>query len=95
MPIETSFSELEGNLNEYLDRVVDDAEVLYVRRPNGKNIAMISADQMSSFLETRYLLASPANAERLRTALRSARQGRGRQMTVDELRAEVGLDSKE
>jgi antitoxin YefM len=95
MAIETSYSEVQDRLDEYMDRVVDDSEVLFLKRANGKNIAMISADQMSSFLETRYLLASPANAERLRTALRSAREGGGRRMTVDELRAEVGLDTEE
>jgi antitoxin YefM len=91
MAIETSYSEVQGHPDEYMDRVVDDAEVLYVRRPNGKNIATIGADELSSMLETRYLLASPENAERLIEALHDAREGRGNRMSLDELRTEVGL----
>ncbi len=40
---------------------------------------------------TAHLLASPRNAGRLQTALARARKGKGKPMTVEELRASVGL----
>ncbi len=41
--------------------------------------------------DTEYLLASPANAERLRAALRSSLAGEGTIMSVEELRSRAGL----
>ncbi|HEV3049949.1 MAG TPA: hypothetical protein VGX50_06560 [Longimicrobium sp.] len=40
-----------------------------------------------------YLFSSPANARRLREAIDDSKAGRGRVMTIEELRREVGLDS--
>jgi hypothetical protein len=41
--------------------------------------------------ETAYLLGSPENAERLLAALEEAARGEGVVMTLDELRAYIGL----
>jgi antitoxin YefM len=43
-------------------------------------------------METAYLLRSPKNAERLLSALARAQRKEGTPQTIDELRAEVGLD---
>jgi len=43
--------------------------------------------------ETTYLLRSPANADRLLTALTRAQAGTTEPQSLDELRREVGLDS--
>jgi len=53
---------------------------------------MISAEELSSILETAYLLRSPQNAERLLSALARGLKNQPAPMTVDELRREVGLD---
>jgi len=45
-------------------------------------------------LEADYLLRSPANAERLLTALARAQAGKTESQTVDELRREVGLSEE-
>ena len=47
--------------------------------------------ELASLLETRYLLQSPRNAERLLAALARAQQGTAAAQSVDELRTEVGL----
>lgn len=39
-----------------------------------------------------YLFSSPANAERLRAAIRDSLAGKGRPFTVEQLRAEFGLE---
>lgn len=41
--------------------------------------------------ETDHLLRSPENARRIMEALREIRSGRGRRMSIEELRKEVGL----
>jgi antitoxin YefM len=75
-----------------LDRVTDDREVLVVKRRRGqRDVAIIAADELSSLMETAYLLRSPKNAERLLGALKRAENGEGTVETVEELRKSVGL----
>jgi antitoxin YefM len=89
--VETSYSSLRANLASVLDRVVNDGEVVIVRRKRGKPVAMIPADELSGLLETAHLLRSPKNAERLLKALQSSKRGRSKPQSVDKLRAEMGL----
>ena len=69
MAIETTYTALREKLASYLDRVTDDREVVVVRRRGARDVAIISADELSSLTETEYLLRSPKNAERLLGAL--------------------------
>jgi len=91
MALETTYSAARGNFARLLDRVVDDAETVFVRRKNGKDVAIIAADELARLSETAYLLASPRNRRRLLAALRQSRRGMGKRTTVDQLRQRVGL----
>jgi antitoxin YefM len=75
-----------------LDQVVANRDVVLIRRRGAEDVALIAADELESILETAHLLRSPKNAERLLTALRRAQQRTLEPSTVDDLRAEVGLD---
>jgi antitoxin YefM len=46
---------------------------------------MIAADELTSLLETVHLLRSPANAERLLSALARARQRNGTPQLIDDV----------
>ena len=94
MPTETSYTELRENLASYLDRVVDDREVVVVKRRGARDVAIIAADELAGMAETAYLVRSPANARRLLESLRELDRGRGTKMTVEELRRSVGLEDK-
>lgn len=94
MPTETSYTELRENLASYLDRVVDDREIVVVKRRGARDVAIIAADDLAGLQETAYLLRSPANAKRLLESLRELDRGRGKTMTVDELRRSVNLKDK-
>jgi len=94
MPIETTYTALRENLASYLDRVVDDREVVVVKRRGARDVAIIAADELAGLEETAYLLRSPANARRLLESLRELDRGKGKKMTVQELRRSVGLDDK-
>jgi antitoxin YefM len=89
--IEASYSEARENFKALLDRAAEDGETILVKRRNGADVAMIAADELSSILETAHLLRSPANARRLATALKRARAGKGRTMTLARLRSTSGL----
>ena len=75
-----------------MDQVVADRDVVIIRRRGSEDVALIAADELESILETAHLLRSPKNAERLLTALRRAQQRTLEPSTVDDLRAEVGID---
>lgn len=66
----TSYTDLRRNLAAMLDRVNDDHEPVIITRDRGKPAAvLISLEDFASYEETRYLLLSPTNAERLRAAV--------------------------
>jgi antitoxin YefM len=91
--METSYSNLRARLASILDRVVDDQEVVIVRRGRpGRDVALISAAELASLMETAHLLRSPKNAQRLLTALRRAERGEGKPESVSKLRREMGLE---
>ncbi len=95
MAVETTYTQVREHLASYFDRVVDDREVVIVRRRNARDVAIISADELESLMETAHLLSSPRNAQRLLTALSRALQESEEPGTLDELRAEMGLQSEQ
>ena len=91
MSIETTYSAARANLAKLLDSVVEDREIVMIRRRGGKDVALIAADELESLLETAHLLRSPRNAERLLTALQRARSRTEAPQRLEELRKEIGL----
>lgn len=94
MTTEITYSQARANLASLLNDVTENREVVIIRRRKGEDAALIAASELTSLLETAYLLRSPANAERLLTALNDALKGEGRAMNLSELRVEVGLDGE-
>ena len=82
--VENTYTSLREN--SMIDRVVNDREVVIVRRKGGQKIDMIPADELSGRLETAHLLRSPKNAERL---LKVA--AKGKPQSLDKLWREMGL----
>ena len=74
MTIEVTESDALANLARLLDEVTENREVVIIRRRKGEDAALIAASELTSLLETGYLLRSPANAKRLLTALNDARK---------------------
>ena len=94
MPSETSYTEARANLASICDRVTENREVIVIRRRGRDDVALVSADELSSLAETAHLLRSPKNRSRLLKALRRAQSRRGKVQTVESLRREVRLASK-
>lgn len=95
MSVEISYSEARANLASLLDRVTDDCEVVVINRRGHQKVALISADELNSVLESLYLLRSPKNAERLMKALKRAEAGTTKPSTIDQLRKEFGVELNE
>jgi antitoxin YefM len=94
MSIQTTYTQARAHLATLLDEVIDNREIVIIQRRNGADAAIIAADELEGLLETVHLLRSPANAERLLTALARVRQRTGTPQSLDELRAEVHLDAE-
>ena len=92
MSLEVSYSEARANLASLMDQVVDDCEVVVIKRRGRSSVAMIDADELASIMETQYLFSCPKNAERLNQAIESALAGGGEKITVEELRKEFGAE---
>jgi antitoxin YefM len=75
-----------------MDRVTHDREVVVIQRRGEEDVAMISAAELASLMETAHLLRSPKNAERLLSALGRALRKEGDSRTLEELRHEVNLE---
>jgi antitoxin YefM len=90
MTIQTTYTQARDGLAKLLDQVTHDREVVVIQRRGEENVAMIAASELESLMETAYLLRSPANAERLLTALSRALKNETEPRTIDELRREVG-----
>ncbi len=93
MTIQTTYTQARANLASIFDKVIADREIVIVRRRGEEDVALISAAELSSLMETAYLLRSPRNAERLQAALARAQQRMTAPQTVAELRREVGLET--
>jgi antitoxin YefM len=92
MAIQTTYTRARAQLASLLDEVTKNREVVIIQRRGGEDVAMITADELSSILETAHLLRSPNNAKRLLTALDRVRKESGIAQTIDELRNEVGFE---
>jgi antitoxin YefM len=92
MPVETTYTQLRAELSSVLDRVVDDQEVVIVRRKKAGDVALIPADELASLMETAHLLRSPKNAERLLRALRRADRREGKPESVESLRRSLKFE---
>ena len=95
MATETTYTEARENLKTLLDEVAKNREPIIIRRPDGEDVALIAADELRGLIETAHLLRSPRNAQRLLQALQRAQAGKGQTESLEELRAELGLDDDE
>ena len=92
MPIQTTYTNARAQLAKLWDEVVNNQEVIIIKRRGTEDVALISAAELSSILETSHLLRSPKNAKRLLKALERAMSKQGRPISLRSLKKEVGLE---
>lgn len=87
----TTYTHARATLAALCDEVAATREPVIIRRRDAEDVALVSAAELESLLETAHLLRSPKNADRLLTALERAKKGEGTPGTVEALRRSVGL----
>ena len=90
----TSYSKARANFAKLCDRVSENREIVWIRRRDAEDVALVSASELTGLLETTHLLRSPKNAQRLLTALNRALARTEKPRNIEELRREIGLDGK-
>jgi antitoxin YefM len=91
LAMETTLSKLRGNLKSFCDRSVANREAIRIRRRTGEDLVLLPAEEYDSLAETVHLLASPRNAARLLAALGRARKDKLEPLSVEDLRAALGI----
>jgi antitoxin YefM len=92
MTIQTTYTQARAGLAQLLNQVTHNREVVLIQRRGEEEVAMIAASELTSLMETAYLLRSPANAKRLLSALGRALKDEAQPLTVDALRREVDFE---
>lgn len=95
MTIQTTYTDARARFAELCDRALDDRQVVVIRRRGREPVALLAASELASLQETAHLLRSPKNARRLLNALERAKSREVAPQTVDDLRQELGLETRE
>lgn len=91
MPTITTYTAARATLAALCDEVASTREPVIIRRRNAEDVALVSASELESLLETAHLLRSPKNAERLLSAISRAQRNVLQPSSVDELREQLGV----
>ncbi|NQV52068.1 MAG: type II toxin-antitoxin system Phd/YefM family antitoxin [Flavobacteriales bacterium] len=78
----TTFTDFRQNMKAYFEKVFNLGVPLFISRPNGHDVVILSKSEYNSMQETFHLLKSPKNAERILKAMEQDNAGGG---TVQEL----------
>ena len=93
MPRQATYTYVRENLARVLEHVEAYRDVVIINRRGHEDVALVPAGELESLVETAHLLRSPANAARLLAALRRALARKRKAQTLEQLRAELGLEA--
>lgn len=91
----TSPTEARNGFFQLLDKVVENHQVFIINRREGENVALISESDLTSLVETVYLLRNPANGRRLLDAIAQSKSGEIKPQTIEQLGQEMEIGSEE
>jgi len=92
MAIQTTYTNARAQFASLWDEVVNNQEVVIIKRRGTEDVALISASELIGLLETSHLMRSPKNAQRLLAAYERAMKKQGKPQSIDDLKKEVGFE---
>lgn len=78
----TTFTDFRRNMKAYFEKVLSMGVPLFISRPEGNDLVVMSKSEYNSMLETFHLLRSPKNAQRLMEAMEQDKRGGGTQRDI-------------
>jgi antitoxin YefM len=91
----TSPTEARNGFFQLLEQVVNTHQVFIINRREGENVAMIAESDLMSLIETVYLFRSPANAQRLLSAIEESKNQKISPQSIERLIQELGVEQEE
>lgn len=79
-----TYTSVRANLAKTMDRVCNDHEALIITRNGEQSVVMLSLEDYKALEETAYLLRTPANAQRLLSAIAQLNAGAGVERELDQ-----------
>ncbi len=73
----TTLTNFRQNMRSYFEKVFNMGTPLFISRPKGHDMVLMSKSEYMSMQETFHLLKSPKNAERLLKAIEADKAGEG------------------
>ncbi len=73
----TTLTDFRRNMRSYFEKVFNMGKPLFISRPKGHDMVLMSKSEYNSMQETFHLLKSPRNAERLLKAIEADKKGEG------------------
>jgi antitoxin YefM len=73
----TTLTDFRRNMRSYFEKVFTMGKPLFITRPKGHDMVLISKSEYVSMQETMHLLRSPKNAKRLLKAVGDDKAGEG------------------
>lgn len=89
--VQTTYTNFRAKLAEFMDRAVENNEVILVTRNKSASVAMIAVSELEGLLETAHLLRSPENRRRLLDAYQRAGEHTVAPSSPEQLFREIGL----
>lgn len=81
----TNYLELRNNLRSYLDRVINDNELLIIYRSGDESVVVISLEEYNSIKETNYIMKPPAMMDIIRKGDEEIKSGGGTSIDIENL----------
>lgn len=89
---ETTYTNARAHLATLMEQVTDTREPVLIRRRGHEPVALVPAQELAGWMETAYLLRSPANARRLMEATARAAKGKGEEFSLEEIHDLLGVE---
>lgn len=77
-----TLTDFRNNMKAYFDKVLALRKPLFIARPHGRDMVLMSREEYDSLQETFHLLKSPKNAERLLRAIEADKNNEGVMQTI-------------
>ncbi|MCR9154586.1 MAG: type II toxin-antitoxin system prevent-host-death family antitoxin [Bacteroidetes bacterium] len=72
----TTLTDFRRNMKAYFEKVLKLGKPLFISRPKGNDMVLMSKSEYNSMQETFHLLRSPKNAERLLKSIEDDKAGK-------------------
>ncbi len=74
--VSTTLSEFRKDVDQYLDRVIDDADTIIINRGKEKGVVIMSLSEFNSINTTIHEMSSKKNQDRLDSSIEKVKSGR-------------------